>query len=438
MKQTNIHQQVTGLAWPMILSNLTVPLLGLVDTAILGHLPQAHYLGAVAIGAIIFDMLFWTFGFLRMGTTAMAAQAHGADNIPELQAILFRSLVLAGLFGLLLILLQAPLFDLAFWYMSPAPEVMHYARLYCDIRIYSAPAVLCDYVIVGWLLSLGKPRQILLIAVVTNLVNLILDYWLVVHMGMLTDGVAWGSFISSLVAMIMGLTMVYRAIAAIPTRFQFRSLLDPDGYLTLLKVNRFIFVRTLCLLFSFSFFYAQSAQQDTLTLSANSVIMTLLLTFAYGADGFANAAEVLSGRAIGARRLSDFYQVNSAIALWFLFASALFVAIIWWFDTGIIQLLTDITGVVATTLVYWPWLLVLPLVAAWNFMLDGVLLGAGKVRAMQNTMLVSSFLIFLPVWYFSKPLGNHGLWLSFCFFHAARSSSMALMYYYYSKTKTWF
>ena len=421
----------------MILSNLTVPLLGLVDTAILGHLPQAYYLGAVALAAIIFDMLFWAFGFLRMGTTSLSAQAYGANDLNETLSILSKSLFLAVLIGLILITLQVPLFKLAFWYMAPAPEVELYARIYCDIRIYSAPAILCDYVIVGWLLSIGKPRQVLLIALTTNLINLGLDYWLVVHMKMLTDGVAWGSLISSFAGLALGLMLVYRVNKRHSSTFPLDQLFVFAGYFKLLKINRYLFVRTLCLLFSFSFFYAQSAQQDTITLSANSVLMTMLMLFAYGSDGFANAAEVLSGRAIGAKQLPLFFQVSKASSLWAFLTSVFFAIAIWRFDQVIIGLLTDIAPVVSAALIYWPWLVLLPFVASWNFMLDGIFLGAGKAYAMQNCMLISSFFIFFPAWYLFQPLGNHGLWLAFCFVHAARSISMAFVYYYYSKGQGW-
>ncbi len=421
----------------MILSNLTIPLLGVVDTAILGHLSDATYLGAVALGAIIFDMLFWAFGFLRMGTTALSAQAYGAANYYETLAILYKSLLLAVIIGCLLVLLQKPLLDLAFWYMAPTPRVEEFSRLYCDIRIYAAPAALCDYVIIGWLLSVGKPRKVLVVVLITNLTNLILDYWLVVQMGMLTDGVALGSLISSLIGMIVGLYLVSQATADFAPKFNLKSLYQFSGYLKLLQVNRYLFVRTLCLLFSFSFFYAQSAQQTTATLSANSIIMTMLMVFAYGADGFANAAEVLIGKSIGAKRLDHFYSASRAATFWFFVVSTVYVAIAATLDRNIIGLLTDIEPVIQETLVFWPWLLVLPFVASWNFMLDGIFLGAGKARAMQYCMLVASLFVFLPSWYLARSLGNHGLWLAFCFFHAARTISMAMVYYYYSKYHLW-
>ncbi len=421
----------------MILSNLTIPLLGIVDTAILGHLPNAVYLGAVALAAIIFDMLFWAFGFLRMGTTALTAQAYGANDQSETRSILYKSLILAIVIGSALILLQRPLFELAFWYMSPAPEVEQFARLYCDIRIYSAPAALCDFVIVGWLLSIGKPRKVLLIVAITNLTNLALDYWLVVELGMLTDGVALGSLLSSLIGLILGLYLVWGVTSNMSASMDRKLLFRISSYIKLMQVNRYLFMRTLCLLFSLSFFYAQSAQQPTSTLSANSIIMTMLMVFAYGADGFANAAEVLTGRAIGARQLDQFYSACRATLLWFLLASALFALIIFTMETQIIGLLTDIHSVISETRIYWPWLLVLPFVASWNFMLDGIFLGAGKARAMQYCMLFASFLIFLPCWHLARPWANHGLWLAFCFFHAARTISMAMVYYYYSRKQLW-
>lgn len=428
---------MTQLAWPMILSNLTVPLLGLVDTAILGHLPHPYYLGAVAIGAIIFDMLFWSFAFLRMGTTALSAQAYGADDHTESRRILYKSLLMALFIGTGLILLRNPILDLAFWYMGPEVAVAEHARIYADIRIFSAPAVLCDYVIAGWLLSLGKTRQVLWIALATNLTNLVLDYWLVVEQGLFTDGVAWGSFVASLVALTLGLRFVVLNLRDHPSRVSLNELNSLSAYLPLLSMNRYLFVRTLCLLFSFTFFYAQSAQQDTITLGANSVLMTLILLFAYGADGFANAAEVLAGRTIGARIADQFHAVTRAASLWFFISALAFVLILAVFEAQIINLLTDIPSVVAATHQHWPWLMLVPLIATWNFMFDGLFLGAGKARAMQNTMLCSSLCVFFPAWYLFLPLANHGLWLAFCFFHLARSGSMALVYRYYSQHHLW-
>jgi len=432
-----LHKRIWLIAGPMILSNLTVPVLGLVDTAILGHLSYAHYLGAVALGAVIFDILFWAFGFLRMGTTGLTAQAYGAKDLEKTRLLLWQGMTLAIGIGLIIILLQKPLFALAFAYMAPGSEVENWARIYCDIRIWAAPASLAHYVIYGWLLSIGKTRSVLLLTVTANLINIALDYLLVMQFDMLTAGVAWGSLIAEYSLLIMGLWMVKQHTRHMNNQPLLEKLLNLSHYRQLFTVNRYIFVRTLCLLFTISFFYARSAQQDDITLSANAILMTLLMVFSYAQDGFANAAEVLSGQAIGARDLNTFKQTNRGCALWCLYTSIFFTLLLIFFDETIIRLLTNIDSVVQITLKYWIWLILLPFAAAWSFLLDGIFVGATKARAMQNTMLFSSFCIFLPAWYLLTPWGNHGLWIAFLCFHAARSISMTLVYFYYSKQRLW-
>lgn len=433
----SLNQRIWLIAGPMILSNLTVPILGLVDTAILGHLSHAHYLGAVALGAVIFDVLFWAFGFLRMGTTGLTAQAYGADDLQKTRLLLWQSLTLAIGIGLILILLQKPFFNMAFAYMAPSAEVESWARIYCDIRIWAAPASLAHYVIYGWLLSIGKTRSVLMLTITANLINIVLDYLFVMQFDMLTAGVAWGSLIAEYSLLLMGLWMVKQNTRNMGHHPILEKLLHLADYRQLFTVNRYIFVRTLCLLFTISFFYARSAQQDDITLSANAILMTLLMVFSYAQDGFANAAEVLSGQAIGARNITTFKQTNRGCALWCLYAAAFFTLLLIFFDEAIIGLLTDIESVIQTTLNYWLWLILLPFTAAWSFLLDGIFVGATKARAMQNTMLFSSFCIFLPAWYLLTPWGNHGLWIAFLCFHAARSVSMAFVYYYYSRQKQW-
>jgi len=335
------------------------------------------------------------------------------------------------------VLLQKPLFALAFAYMDPGSEVESWARIYCDIRIWAAPASLAHYVIYGWLLSIGKTRSVLALTITANLINIVLDYLFVMQLDMLTAGVAWGSLIAEYSLLIMGLWMIKQNSRGMGNQPLLEKLLNLTHYRQLFTVNRYIFVRTLCLLFTISFFYARSAQQDDITLSANAILMTLLMVFSYAQDGFANAAEVLSGQAIGARNLSTFKQINRGCALWCLYTSILFTLLLIFFDETIIGLLTDIDSVVQTTLHYWLWLTILPFAAAWSFLLDGIFVGATKARAMQNTMLFSSFFIFLPAWYLLTPWGNHGLWIAFLCFHAARSISMAFVYYYYSKQQQW-
>jgi multidrug resistance protein, MATE family len=432
-----LHRRIWLIAGPMILSNLTVPILGLVDTAILGHLNYAHYLGAVALGAIIFDLLFWAFGFLRMGTTGLTAQAFGANDLVKTRLLFWQGITLAAVIGVILIALQKPLFDLAFTYMAPSAEVEHFARVYCDIRIWAAPASLAHYVIYGWLLSIGNTRSVLLLTITANLINITLDYLFVMHFDMLTAGVAWGSLIAEYCLLVMGLWIAVKNTRTMDSSKLGPKLLSLASYSRLLLLNRYIFIRTMCLLFTISFFYARSAQQDDITLSANAILMTLLMVFSYAQDGFANAAEVLSGQAIGARDVNTFKQTNRGCAIWCFYSALLFTLLLAIFDEPIIGLLTNIDSVIKVTLQYWHWLLLLPFAACWSFLLDGIFIGATKARAMQHTMLFSSLCVFLPIWYLFTPYGNHGLWIAFLCFHAARSISMALVYYYYNERQQW-
>jgi len=425
------------LAWPMMLSGITVPLLGLIDTAILGHLAEVHYLGAVALGSVIFDMLFWSFAFLRMGMTGLCAQAWGGQDYQRVRNLLGQYLLMALVFGLLLIVLQSPLFNLALTYMKPSADVAEQALIYCEIRIFAAPASLANYVIFGWLLSASRPRVLLSMAIAANLLNASLDYILVVETGLRADGVAWGSVVTEYALLMLGLMIVWRILSATPGRFNLPALGQWRNYRALLSINRAIFIRTLCLLFAISFFYAQSARQDEVTLAANAVIMTVILVFAYGQDGFANAAEVLVGRSLGAARLDQFHQASRVCLQWSLVSSLLVMVCLWLLDARLFGLLTDHQQVVDATLEYRYWLILFPVLACWNFAYDGIFIGATKTDAMQNCMAFSVFLVFLPLWWFSRDWGNHGLWLSFCAFHLARSASMAWVYSYYDRKQRW-
>jgi MATE family multidrug resistance protein len=254
---------------------------------------------------------------------------------------------------------------------------------------------------------------------------------------MLTAGVAWGTLIAEYCLLGMGLWIATQNTRTMDSSKLAPKLLSLASYSQLLLVNRYIFIRTICLLLTIAFFYAHSAQQDDITLSANAILMTLLMVFSYAQDGFANAAEVLSGQAIGARDVNTFKQTNRGCAVWCFYSALFFTLLLAMLDQQIIGLLTNIDSVIQVTLQYWHWLLLLPFAACWSFLLDGIFIGATKARAMQNTMLFSSLCVFLPAWYLLTPYGNNGLWIAFLCFHAARSISMALVYYYYNKRQQW-
>ncbi|MBR9869077.1 MAG: MATE family efflux transporter [Oceanospirillales bacterium] len=414
------HQKVWSLAWPMILSNITVPLLGLVDTAVIGHLPDPRYLAAVAVGAMIFSILYWSFGFLRMGTTGLTAQALGAPDYDQSRLLLAQSLVLAGIIGLTLVVFQYPLIETALTLVGAEPDVTTEARLYAEIRIFGAPAVLANYALLGWFLGNQNTRIPLLLLVVTNLLNMLLDLIAVYGLGMHAEGVALATVISEYASLLLGITLMLRMLAKQPGNTPWPRLKSVSDYYHLINVNRYLFVRTLVLLLTLAFFTSQGAKQGASILSANAVLLNFFLIISNGLDGFAHAAEALSGKLYGARDRKGFHRIVSACLSWSLISAVLFSLFFWLCGELIIALLTNIPEVRDTATTYLPWIIGLPLIAVWSFMTDGIFVGTTQVKAMQNTMLVSVFGVFAPVWYLTQSLGNNGLWLAFLSLFVAR------------------
>ena len=424
------HRQVWSLAGPMILSNLTVPLLGMVDTAVVGHLQESHYLGAVAVGAMIFGVVFWGFGFLRMGTTGLTAQALGALDYQQVRALLARALLLALGFAILLILLQAPIADLAFYLMAPSQLVEQYGRTYFSIRIFSAPATLANYVIIGWFLGLQNARIPLLLLLVVNGTNIVLDVVLVMGLQFTADGVAWASLTAEYCGVLLGLVLVGNELKKYPGDWRIATIFERYEFRRLLSVNRDILIRTLCLMFTLAFFTAQGARMGEVILAANAVLFNFQTFMAYGLDGFAHAAEALVGKATGARDPSALRRSVHVVFFWALLISSLFASVYAAAGEALIALLTDIQQVRQTAAEYLMWVIVLPLVSVWSFSFDGIYLGATRAAEMRNTMLISTLGVFLPAWYLLQGAQNHGLWLAFVLFMGARALSMACVYGY--------
>jgi len=414
------HQKVWSLAWPMILSNITVPLLGLVDTAVIGHLPDPRYLAAVAVGAMIFSILYWSFGFLRMGTTGLTAQALGAPDYNQSRLLLAPSLVLAGIIGLTLVVFQYPLIKTALTLVGAEPDVTTEARLYAEIRIFGVPAVLANYALLGWFLGNQNTRIPLLLLLVTNLLNMLLDLIAVYGLGMHAEGVALATVISEYASLLLGMTLMLRMLAKQPGNTPWPRLKSVSDYYHLINVNRYLFVRTLVLLLTLAFFTSQGAKQGASILSANAVLLNFFLIISNGLDGFAHAAEALSGKFYGARDRKGFHRIVSACLSWSLISAVLFTLFFWLCGELIIALLTNIPEVRDTATTYLPWIIGLPLIAVWSFMTDGIFVGTTQVKAMQNTMLMSVFGVFAPVWYLTQSLGNNGLWLAFLSLFVAR------------------
>ncbi len=432
-----LHLRLWGIAWPLIIANITVPLLGLVDAAVLGHLDSPVYLGAVAIGANIFSFIFWGFGFLRMGTTGLAAQAFGGqqknDNSYPLQLVFSQALMLAMAIGLLLIMTQALLFQLALYLINGSDEVTELARRYCEIRIYGAPATLAHYVLIGWLIGTQNSRGPLIILVAANGINIVLDYWFVMGLGWKSDGVAWATLIAEYSSAAIGFAIVMRSQWLKQWHVKTRVLFNLQRYRRLLLVNKHLFVRTISLLFTFAFFTSQGAQQSDLVLAVNAVLLTFLLLISNGLDGFANAAEALVGEAVGQKNIIYFKQVVKVSSIWSLITACLFSVAFWLLGADIIQLLSNIPEVVTLAKEYFVWVILLPIIAMPSYLFDGIFIGAIRSREMQNTMLMATFLVFLPVWWLSQGWGNHGLWLALTLFLLFRGCSLGYIYMRYSR-----
>ena len=422
------YRRVWALAVPIMIANVSTPLLGAVDTAVVGRLPDAAYIGGVAVGAVLFNFLFWGFGFLRMGTTGFTAQAFGADDRDELRAALLRPLTLALALGALLVAAQAPIGAVAFRVLDASPEVEGFARNYYDIRIWSAPAALVNYALLGWLLGTQRTGAMLMLQVALNGINIVLDLVFVIGFGWGIEGVAWASLIAEAAAAALGLVMVGRALARAGGRWDPARLLRRDRLSALFRVNVDIFLRTLALIVAFGYFTVRSAEMGNVTLAANAILMHLQMFMAYGLDGFAHAAEILAGGAVGARSRTAFRAAVSAATLWALAMAAAIAAAYALLGPAIIGLFTVLGEVRAAAQTYLPWMVLLPFVSVWGFLLDGIFIGATRTGAMRNAMALSLGAYLVACWLLIPALGNHGLWLAFTVFMAARALTLGAAY----------
>ena len=421
-------RDIWRIATPMILSNVSVPLLGMVDTGVTGHLDSPVYLGAVAIGSTIFGFLYTGMNFLRMGTTGIAAQRYGADDNDGLRAALAQALVVALAIGIALLALQLPIGNLAMLLVGAGGETREPALVYFHVRIWSAPGTLANYVLFGWFLGLQNARVPLVMFLTVNLTNIALDLLFVVGLGMKVEGVALASVIAEYAGVAVGLTFAARALRRHPGQWHPGQLFRARAYAAFFSVNANLFVRTMALMFTFAFVTAQGARLGPLVLAANAVLMNLQHLTAFALDGIAHAAEALVGKAVGQRR-RDMLERSVALSLkWSLYFAAGFCLAYALFGTSLVRLLTDLPGVRATAMTYLPWLVLSPLISVWCFLYDGVYVGATRSRDMRNIMVFSTAAIFLPAWYLLQDLGNHGLWLAFTLFMASRGVGMHLGY----------
>lgn len=419
------HRAIWAIAGPMIVSAVTTPLLGMVDTGVVGHLDEPRFLAAVAVGATVFTTLFMGLNFLRMGTTGITAQGFGAGDRETVREALGQAAVTALVLAGLLIVFREPLLGAALALLEPEPGVAELAGDYYRMRIWAAPAALLNFVLIGWMLGMQDARGPLAMVLSINLVNIALDFWFVVGLGLDVRGVATATVVAEALGLGVGLLRVRATLRDRPGRWPTERLFRPAHYARLFDVNAALFVRTMALMFVLAFITARGARLGTTVLAANALLMNFQHLLSYALDGIAHAAEALVGRAVGARDRTGLLLAERRTLGWSLgFASAFSVA---YLVAGgpLIDRLTDIPEIRTAARQYLPWLVLSPLVSTWSFLYDGVFVGATRSREMMLVMVAAAALVFLPTWYATTGLGNHGLWLAFIAFMAARGIGMA-------------
>ncbi|MGR5140682.1 MATE family efflux transporter DinF [Photobacterium sp. DNB23_23_1] len=430
LRDRTLHRQVFALALPMVLSNITVPLLGLVDAAVIGHLEHAWYLGGVAVGGTMINVTFWLLGFLRMATTGLSAQAYGASDRDAQATVFIQGIALAWLMALVLIVFHRPVADLIFHFSSASGEVKHYAEQYFSIRIWGAPAALANFVIMGWLLGSQNAKLPMWLLIVTNVVNISMDVLFVLGFGWKVQGAAAASVLAEYSGLVLGLWFVSRQwlSQALPAwRSKLRSMRNGTG--RLLKLNRDIFLRSLCLQLTFTFMTFQGATLGDNVVAANAVLMSFLMLVSYAMDGFAYAMEAMVGKAIGARNRAELGRSLVGTTFWSLMISLILTMAFTVFGSDIIALISDIPAVQHEAALYLPWLAAVPLVAMWCFLLDGIFIGATRAREMRNSMFVATCCYF-AFWWLLADFGNHALWGAMLGFMAMRGMGLAVVFAY--------
>lgn len=421
------HRMVLAIALPIMLSNVSTPLLGAVDTAVVGQIPDPAYIGAVAVGSLVFTFVFWAFGFLRMGTTGLTAQALGANNTDELVASLGRALLVALVAGSLMVVLQWPIREAAFALLHASANVEQLGRAYFDIRIWSAPATLVNYALLGWFIGLGRTDIALVLQLLLNLSNIALDLWFVLGLGWDVRGVAAGTVLAEVLAAAVGLVLALRHARSLGASWSIPRLLAPRQLRRTLLVNSDIMVRSLALIFVFVWFMAQGAAQGDVRLAANAVLMQFVSVSAYFLDGLAFAAEALVGRAVGALRRASVASAAALTSIWAGAVAACITLLLWLFGPTLIDLLSVDTAVREAARSYLPWAIGAPLMGVCAFQLDGIFIGATRTADMRNAMLLSGAL-FLLAWWLLQPWENHGLWAALYVNYIARTVTLGWHY----------
>lgn len=420
-----LNRQILRLSIPNIVSNITVPLLGLVDLAMMGHLNDPIYLGAIALGSAVFNVIYLGFGFLRMGTTGFTAQAFGAELSKEISLILYRSVLVAFSLAILLIALQYPIQWISFLILDGSMEVKELARDYFYIRILAAPATLGLYALHGWYLGMQNARIPMILAISINLINIALNFVFILGFNMTSNGVALSTVIAQYSGLLLALYFLNKKYSKFLIRIPMSLVLQAKALGNFFKVNSDIFIRTILLIFTLTFFTSRSARMGDDILAVNTLLFQFFFIFSYFADGFAFAGEALTGKAKGSGQKMLLKKTISFLFYWGWGASLVFSLLFLVGTKSLLALMTNNNELIRLALDYKWWIVLLPLTSVGAFIWDGIYIGVTASRAMRNTMIISSVFVFLPAFFLTNTyFGNHGLWFALILFMLSRGLFM--------------
>lgn len=423
-----IKNPILRLALPNILSNISVPLVGMVDLALMGHMESELHLNAIAIGGSMFSFVYMSFGFLRMSTTGFVAQAYGRKKPVEELLVFNRSLLLAFAIAFSLLIFQIPIGKLSVILLGASESVNTEALKYFHIRIFAAPATLGLYAIVGWFIGRQDTKTPLMIALIINIGNVLFNLYFVFVLGLKSEGVAWGTLIAQYTGFIIGMAILFKRSKNDWINISKKALMDATELKQFFNVNRDIFIRTILLLIALTFFTASSARMGEEILAVNTLLFQFFLFFSYFIDGFANAAEALVGKYWGAKDYRSLKPTINKIFVWGLGISLPFSLIYFIFGNNLLKMLTDIPSVIDSSQTYMFWVGLIPFFSFAAFVWDGIYIGATAARAMRNSMLISTLLVYLPLYFILQPIWeNHGLWIAFLGFLISRGLYLHLI-----------
>lgn len=422
-----MNREILKLAIPNIISNITVPLLGLVDMILMGHLSSPVYIGAIALGGTIFSVLYSFFSFLRAGTTGFTAQSFGSNDFSEISYSLYRSITIAILASLLILCIQNPIASLSLTLLDGSSEVKNLAITYFYVRIWAAPANMLLYCLNGWFIGMQNTKIPMIIAISINVLNIIFSIFFVTVMHQDVVGVALGTVIAQYCGLVIALAFIATKFRKHLIRIDFSTLLNVNNIKKFFKVNTDLMIRSILLVFTIAFFTSQSAKLGDDILSVNMILLQSFYIFSYFTDGFAYAGEALVGKFIGSKDSESLGLVVKLLFRWGMLISIPFTILYTLFPTPFVRIISDDAMIIAATQPYYIYMALIPVITFAAFLWDGVYIGATASKAIRNTMIISALIVFLPMWYFLMPVwGNDGLWMAFLGFMIARGVSMTV------------